>query len=161
MADKTGKDKGKPGDASDLERYNGLKAKLISEIVRKQELSSALEDLEDSIYNKENDYFGESVYGNIVKGFDNFNKSNTGGSNKRKLTYSDEDHIFSMSSVNYVKNVMRKQGLASNGSKNEDFEDYEDSVEPGSATPTNGSNPQPMSNQVALGRKRKSRTVEE
>lgn len=139
------------------DQYNTVKNKLTQQILRKQELDSKLSKLEDSIYEKENEYFAESTYGNIVKGFDNFTKTNTGGSNKKRITYTDEDHIFSLSSANFVKSFSRKQGLSG---KSDDLDEYEDSVEPtNGAVPGMGSAGNSTNSTPA--RKRKARTIEE
>ena len=109
------------------EPYSAVKAKLIQQILRKQELEAKLNKVEDTIYDKENAYFSESNFGNIVKGFDNFTKANTGGSHKKKIVYTDDDHIFSLSSANFVKHYSRRQGLSVKG---DEYDEYEDSVEP-------------------------------
>ncbi|KAM9898660.1 hypothetical protein OXX69_009783 [Metschnikowia pulcherrima] len=110
-----------------VDQYTKLKNDLTRSILRKKEIDSKLGELEDTIYEKETDYFNESTYGNIVKGFDNFAKNSSGGSNKRRLVITDEDHIFSMSSATFVKTLQKKQGTASTTT---DLDDYEDSVEP-------------------------------
>lgn len=130
-----------------VDLYTQLKNELTKKIVKKQEIEAQLLALEESIYDKENDYFNESTYGNIVKGFDNFSKSSSGGSNKRKIMYTDDDHIFSMSSATFVKTLMKREGTAG-----PDLDDYEDSVEPVSA-----STPAAESNGDTPSRKRKSR----
>ncbi|CAN3355256.1 chromatin modification-related protein Eaf6p [Diutina catenulata] len=112
-------------EASESDKYTKLKDDLVKEILKKQELEKKLSDLEDQIYDKENDYFNESVYGNIIKGFDNFSKA-SGSTAKKRLQYSEDDHIFSLSSTNYLKQMMKKQGTA-NGTT---IDDYEDVVEP-------------------------------
>lgn len=124
-------------EAPSVERYTQLKRQLTEQILKKQELDAKLLALEDAIYDKENDYFNESTYGSIVKGFENFTKTNTGGSNKKRIVYTDDDHIFSLSSANYVKTLMKRQGLSLLGSK-DDLDDYEDSVDPISAKENNG-----------------------
>ena len=73
-----------------------------------------------------------------------------GGGYKRRIIYTDDDHIFSLSSTNFVKNMVKKHGqnfkestpttnggsganssiASGNTSKQEDFDDYEDSVDP-------------------------------
>ncbi|KAM9929777.1 hypothetical protein OXX59_000977 [Metschnikowia pulcherrima] len=110
-----------------VDQYTKLKNDLTRSILRKKEIDSKLAELEDTIYEKETDYFNESTYGNIVKGFDNFAKNSSGGSNKRRLVITDEDHIFSMSSATFVKSLQKKQGTVSTTT---DLDDYEDSVEP-------------------------------
>ncbi|GEQ67666.1 hypothetical protein JCM33374_g1331 [Metschnikowia sp. JCM 33374] len=114
-----------------IDRYTKLKNDLTRSILKKKEIDAKLAELEESIYEKETEYFNDSTYGNIVKGFDNFAKGSSGGSNKRKLVITDEDHIFSMSSATFVKALSKKQGTASGTT---DLDDYEDSVEPGNAT---------------------------
>lgn len=132
-----------------IEQYNAIKGKLTQQILHKQDLSAKLASLEDDIYNMECDYFADSAYGNIVKGFEAFSKTgsaglaglNSGqGSNKRRFQYSQDDHIFSLSSASYSKTLMRRQGsglnsAGSNGSSSpavskDDWDEYEDSVEP-------------------------------
>lgn len=107
------------------EEYNQLKSQLTREILKKQELTNKLTQLEDKIYERENDYFNESTYGNIVKGFENFSK-NTLNNNKKRIVYTEDDHIFSLSSTQYIKELSKRQGH----SMKEDYDDYEDSVEP-------------------------------
>ncbi|KAK6459134.1 histone acetyltransferase subunit NuA4-domain-containing protein [Scheffersomyces xylosifermentans] len=137
------------GATSNIDKYTELKNQLTSQILRKQELTAKLNALEDSIYEKENEYFNDSTYGSIVKGFENFSKTGGGGSNKKRIQYTDEDHIFSLSSVNYIKTLMKRQGQlngtngtagpgggsGSGGPSNakDDLDDYEDSVEPGAS----------------------------
>lgn len=114
-----------------IDQYTKLKNDLTQLILKKKEIDAKLAELEESIYEKETDYFNESTYGNIVKGFDNFSKGSSGGSNKRKLVITDEDHILSMSSATFVKTLLKKQGTASTAT---DLDDYEDSVEPGTGS---------------------------
>ncbi|ODV80969.1 NuA4-domain-containing protein [Suhomyces tanzawaensis NRRL Y-17324] len=121
-----------------IDNYTKVKNQLTQQILKKQELSSKLTQLEDSIYEKESDYFNESAYGNIVKGFENFSKTSGGGSsNKKRFQYSAEDHIFSLSSVNYIKTFVKRHGIsfAVNANK-DDLDEYEDSVDPGSNSAT-------------------------
>ena len=140
----------KPTPSDDTDKYGKLKDDLVKDILKKQELEKKLQELEDSIYEKENDYFNESVYGNIIKGFENFSKA-SGSTNKKRLQYTDYDHIFSMSSTNYIKQLMKKQGVV-NGSA--DFEDYEDVVKPKEAT-------EEETTAATPGRKRKLRVSED
>lgn len=130
-----------------IDQYTQLKNQLTQQILKKQELDSQLQNLEETIYEKENDYFNESTYGNIVKGFDNFAKS-TSGSNKKKMLYSEDDHIFSMSSATFVKSLMKRQGI----NTAPDLDDWEDSVEP-----ANHSGKESNSNSGTPSRKRKGR----
>lgn len=131
------------GAPSSIDKYTEIKNQLTLLILRKQELTAKLNALEDSIYEKENEYFNDSTYGNIVKGFENFSKAGGGGSsNKKRIQYTDDDHIFSLSSVNYIKTLNKRQGVTMNGvngslgsgggssNTKDDLDDYEDSVEP-------------------------------
>lgn len=152
------------------EKYDELRKKLVQQILKKQELSKKLSNLEDTIYQKEVEYFEDSPLGNIIKGFENITKTSggSGNSNKRRVVYTDDDHIFSLSSVNYIKQMLKKQGQSINGSSTttkDDFDDYEDSVDPATAglekkansierseTPSSGGTPS---------RKRKARTFDD
>ncbi|RCK66325.1 Chromatin modification-related protein EAF6 [Candida viswanathii] len=153
--------------AKNTEKYDQLRKKLVQQILKKQELSKKLTTLEDSIYQKEMEYFEDSPLGNIIKGFENITKTSGGGSsaNKRRVVYTEDDHIFSLSSVNYIKQMLKRQGQSINGSSKDDFDDYEDSVDPTTAnlgakaasierseTPSSGSTPS---------RKRKARTFDD
>lgn len=140
----------KPTPSDDADKYGKLKDDLVKDILKKQELEKKLQELEDSIYEKENDYFNESVYGNIIKGFENFSKA-SGSTHKKRLQYTDDDHIFSMSSTNYIKQLMKKQGVT-NGSA--DFDDYEDVVKPKESAEDETTTATP-------GRKRKLRVAED
>lgn len=139
--------------SKDVDDYAAVKNKLTQLILKKQALESSLAQLEDSIYEKESDYFNESVHGNIVKGFENFTKSSS-SSNKKKMVYTDDDHIFSLSSATFVKTLMRNMGTNSK----DDYDDYEDCVEPPNH---NQNNSPPASVSLTPGRKRKSRTFDD
>ena len=138
------KDRASTPEAPSIDKYTEMKNQLTQQIIKKQELTKKLNVLEESIYEKEKEYFNESTYGNIVKGFENFFKSSGGGSlHKKRFQYTDEDHIFSLSSVNYVKTIMKRQGYVNGGTSvpvpqsKDDFDDYEDSIEPvGTGAPT-------------------------
>ncbi|CUM63166.1 uncharacterized protein PRCAT00000734001 [Priceomyces carsonii] len=148
-----------------MDKYTAAKDQLTRQIVQKQELDARLAKLEDTIYDKETEYFNESMYGNIVKGFDNFAKNSSGSSNKKRLQYTDDDHVFSLSSSTFVRAMMKRQGLGS--SSKEDFDDYEDTVEPIQQPPANGtsatspSNSANTPNSSTPGRKRKARTFDD
>ena len=131
-----------------LDQYTQLKNQLTQQILKKQDLDARLLALEESIYDKETDYFNESTYGNIVKGFDNFAKSLSGSSSKKKMVYTEDDHIFSMSSATFVKALMKREGSAA-----PDLDDYEDSVDPNGGNNASGKD----SNSGTPVRKRKSR----
>ena len=77
--------------SKEVDDYAAAKNKLTQLILKKQALEASLNQLEESIYEKESDYFNESVHGNIVKGFENFTKSSS-SSNKKRMVYSEDDH---------------------------------------------------------------------
>ncbi|ABN65188.2 predicted protein, partial [Scheffersomyces stipitis CBS 6054] len=152
-----------------IDKYTEIKNQLTSSILRKQELTAKLNALEDSIYEKENEYFNDSTYGNIVKGFENFSKAGGGGSsNKKRIQYTDDDHIFSLSSVNYIKTLNKRQGVTMNGVNGNDLDDYEDSVEPANggaairvASSGLASDRDASSNSSTPSRKRKARNLDD
>lgn len=139
--------------SKEVDEYAAVKNKLVQLILKKQALEASLNQLEESIREKEEEYFDESVHGNIVKGFENFTKSSS-SSTKKRMAYSDEDHIFSLSSGTYVKALMRNMGTLK-----DDYDDYEDSVEPPNTQGAPGS--PPTSQALTPGRKRKARTIED
>ncbi|KAI5950399.1 EAF6 [Candida margitis] len=180
--------------SASIEKYNELKKKLTQQILKKQEITNKLSKLEDTIYQKESDYFEESYSGNIVKGFENFSKSSGGGSGgsgggsgtsgfRRKMVYTEDDHIFSLSSINFVKNMVKRHGPGyANGSigngtassiinSKDDFDDYEDSVDPttanmgiksnNTAAAAASENKSETSRSSTPSRKRKARTIED
>lgn len=101
----------------DQANYEKLKNDLVNLIIQKNKLSNKLSSLENSIYEKEYSYFSDSTLGNIVKGFDAFSKTSS-NSLKKRIPFTDQDHIFSLSSYNYIKSL-----------KASDEEEFEDSVE--------------------------------
>lgn len=137
--------------SKDLDNYNKLKDDLVKKIIEKNDLSNKLSELEDAIYDKEYNYFQESYYGNIVKGFDNFSKTSNSSNFKKKLPFGEGDHIFSLSSYNYVKSLKRG-GL--------DFDEYEDSVEVPLGVPL-AKPVEPASSTSTPSRKRKIRSLDE
>ncbi|KAI5951575.1 EAF6 [Candida jiufengensis] len=190
-----------------MDKYNDLKKKLTQQILKKQEINQKLQKLEESIYQKETDYFEESTIGNIVKGFENYSKISGGSSiggtglmgNKRRIVYTEDDHIFSLSSINFIKRMNKRNGSNStyviNGSTNgtengsinnsnsattknlnntlqtiinskDDFDEYEDSVDPTSVnlgikiTPSANDNKSDSASSTPS-RKRKARTIED
>lgn len=122
-----------------VDEYTKLKNELVQQIIKKQELEANLLKLEDTIYEKELEYFDETPFGNIMKGFDNFAKSASGGSHKKRIKFEPEDHIFSMSSVSYVKLLEKRRGEYTGPSP--DADDFEDSVETVAADGSPGKEP--------------------
>lgn len=107
--------------------YEKLKKQLHQQIINKRNLDKELTQLEEDIFNKETQYFGNSTYGNIIKGFDNFTKGSS-SSNRKKIQFSDDDRIFSLSSSTYVRHLKKlEEHGEENGAIN--FEDMEDDIE--------------------------------
>lgn len=138
-----------------MDQYTEVKNQLTAQIIKKQELDAKLMELEAQIYEKESDYFEESTYGNIVKGFENFSKISGGSGGKKRMNYTEDDHIFSLSSANFVKAYMKRQGVSK-----EDFDDYEDSVDPAAPVPASNGDV-PSSPGSTPGRKRKARILDD
>jgi chromatin modification-related protein EAF6 len=66
------------------------------------------------IWNKEGSYLEDTSAGNIMKGFDNYIKASSapgtagatgGGGSRRKAAVSDQDRLFSRSSVSYYNSM--------------------------------------------------------
>ena len=90
--------------------YEKLKKTLKTSIKQKQDLEETLAKIEQSIWNKEGSYLDETIAGNIMKGFDNYIKasgaqgtltSGGGTSSRKKATVSEQDRLFSRSSVGF------------------------------------------------------------
>lgn len=98
--------------------YEKLKKQLHQQIINKRNLDKELTTLEEDIFNKETTYFENSTYGNIIKGFENFTKNSSSSSNRKKVSYTDDDRIFSLSSSTYVRHLkkMNEDNNVENGS---------------------------------------------
>lgn len=107
-----------------MDKYTVLKNELAQLIAKKTDLDQQLLELEDQIYTKENEYFNESTYGNIVKGFDSFAKTLV--VNKRKMVYTNDDHIFSLLLATFERTLQRRQGVEIP----QDYDELMDSVDP-------------------------------
>jgi chromatin modification-related protein EAF6 len=89
--------------------YDKLRKDLKETLERKRELNRNIANLEATIARAEIAYLEEtSAAGNIIKGFDNYIKASVGGSSavagtatRRKGGVSEQDKIFSNSSVNW------------------------------------------------------------
>jgi len=115
-------------------RYIVMKKKLKELLNKRNALEDDVTKLEEDIYEKETQYLADgSVRGNIVRGFRNFSKTSSSSSRVRKIPFTDEDRIFSLSSSTYVMHLRKEQKEQgdedSTGSKltsaTPSFEDYE------------------------------------
>lgn len=110
-----------------LEEYKKLKEQLKQSLQEKRILEDQYDKIQQEIYDKETEYFTSSTYmtssttttvsgqvstkplqipGNIVKGFDGFTKPlHHANNNHHDLNQimDNDDRIFSLSSVNYIK----------------------------------------------------------
>ncbi|GCE96989.1 chromatin modification- protein eaf6 [Zygosaccharomyces mellis] len=100
-------------------KYEELKSELKRSLAAKGKLEDEFERLEQEIYEKETEYFSNnntasntgiagnrfSYGGNIIKGFDGFNKSHhhSAGQDSHHRGFNDDDRIFSLSSAIFVK----------------------------------------------------------
>lgn len=99
-------------------RYNKMRKQLKESITKRNALEEEVTKLEEDIYDKETQYLEDGVInGNIVKGFQNFSKTSSSSTSRaRKIQFSDEDRIFSLSSSTYVTHLQRmKQESGSRG----------------------------------------------
>jgi chromatin modification-related protein EAF6 len=59
--------------------------------------------LDDQIFKKEGEYLEDTPHGNILTGFDNYIKgsSGTAGSTRRRAGVTEQDRVFSRSSIRF------------------------------------------------------------
>lgn len=112
-----------------LEEYKKLKQELKQELQKKRILEDEFDKLQQEIYDKETEYFTSSTYmtssnilsftssttgtsskpllipGNIIKGFDGFNKPLHHAHHDYNQVMNNDDRIFSLSSATYIKQV--------------------------------------------------------
>lgn len=111
-----------------LEEYKKLKQELKQELQKKRILEDEFDKLQQEIYDKETEYFTSSTYmispsilsssttstintsskpllipGNIIKGFDGFNKPLHHAHHDYNQVMNNDDRIFSLSSASYIK----------------------------------------------------------
>jgi len=70
---------------------------------KKRQLERSVMQHDEAIYKKETDYLEETPYGNILTGFDNYIKgsSSSAPGGRRKAGITDQDRVFSRSSLRY------------------------------------------------------------
>jgi len=98
--------------------YEKLRRDLKQILDKKRELDRSMSALDNTIARLESNYLDEtSAAGNIIKGFDNYIKASTatssagvstgaGTATRRKVGVSDQDRIFSRSSVSWSAKVV-------------------------------------------------------
>lgn len=92
-------------------RYIAMKKKLKELLNKRNALEDDVTKLEEDIYEKETKYLADgAVRGNVVRGFRNFSKTSSSSSRVRKIPFTDEDRIFSLSSSTYVMHLRKEQG---------------------------------------------------
>ncbi|TBU31885.1 NuA4-domain-containing protein [Dichomitus squalens] len=90
--------------AEDKARYDAARKELNLALAKKRTLDKQLSQLEVQIYNLETSYLTETAAhsgGNIIHGFDGYLKNQPSG--RRKYEISEQDRIFSVSSLTYRK----------------------------------------------------------
>ena len=90
--------------------YEKLKRELKKNIEAKKELEEEFDRLQQEIYDKETEYLSGSNasqksnhVGNIIKGFDGFNKTGHHGHDSSTNGFTNDDRLFSLSSAVFVK----------------------------------------------------------
>ena len=91
-----------PINAYSLEDLAKVEKELQQLLQQKQLLNRNLENIENSLYNLETSYIEDSTYGNIIKGYDAFLNARTLQNRRQRPT--EQERIFSRSSVNYTRN---------------------------------------------------------
>lgn len=106
-----------------LKEYEKLKKQLQQAILKKKTLDKQITQIEEDIFQKETTYLSESNNSNIVRGFENLNKlnaaANSNSVNKKKLVFTDDDRIFSLSSHTFVRHLQKKNELDDDDESNE------------------------------------------
>lgn len=91
-----------------LKEYEKLKKQLQQAILKKKSLDKQITQIEEDIFQKETTYLSESNNSNIVRGFESLSKLNASNINKKKLVFTDDDRIFSLSSHTFVRHLQKK-----------------------------------------------------
>ncbi|KAL1985290.1 hypothetical protein VTN96DRAFT_8089 [Rasamsonia emersonii] len=102
-----------------LPYYEKLRRDLRDSLQKKRMMDKSMAQLEEQIYRFEQSYLEETSAGNIIKGFDNYIKGASAGSNvgagglsmagsggaatRRKAQVSDQDRVFSRSSASFMR----------------------------------------------------------
>lgn len=105
-----------------LKEYEKLKKQLQQAILKKKTLDKQITQIEEDIFQKETTYLSESNNSNIVRGFESLNKLNAAANNnvnKKKLVFTDDDRIFSLSSHTFVRHLQKKNELDEDDESNE------------------------------------------
>ncbi|OJT10394.1 Chromatin modification-related protein EAF6 [Trametes pubescens] len=87
-------------------KYDAAKKELLQALAKKRNLDKQLAQIEVQIYNLEGSYLTETAAhsgGNIIHGFDGYFKNQPSG--RRKYEISEQDRIFSTSSMTYKKSL--------------------------------------------------------
>ncbi|ODQ52314.1 NuA4-domain-containing protein [Saitoella complicata NRRL Y-17804] len=86
-----------------VQYYEHIKKELKSIISQKRTLDKNLASLEEQIFTLEGQYLEDTAQGgNIIRGFENFLKSNT---SRRRTEFSENDRLFSLSSASYLRTL--------------------------------------------------------
>ncbi len=119
-------------NAAKKQEYEKLKKKLKESLGKKKDLEKTLTKLEEDIFNKETKYLSDGInHGNIIKGFENFTKnvSNSSTGRTKKIQFTDEDRIFSLSSATYVRHLKKINNGTATGSLNSSVALLDDDID--------------------------------
>lgn len=86
--------------------YEKVKADLRNLLSKKRNVDKSLNTLEEQLYKMEGAYLEDTPNGNVVKGFDNYNK---GTQPKKRTGLSEQDRVFSLSSAVFLKAKMKEE----------------------------------------------------
>ncbi|KAF9533060.1 NuA4-domain-containing protein, partial [Crepidotus variabilis] len=108
--------------SEDKARYETLKKELMQALPKKRAIDKQLAQIEVQIHNLEVSYLTETAAhsgGNIIQGFENYLKNQTGG--RRRYEIHDHDRIFSHSSLTYQKSLELMGEGEESTATNEDY----------------------------------------
>lgn len=91
--------------SGDMEEYEKMKKELKELINKKRTMDKNLNTLEDQIYKFEGAYLEDTSNGNIIRGYDNYIKTNQ---TKRRASLNETDRLFSLSSAVFLKVKMKE-----------------------------------------------------
>ena len=86
--------------------YEKTRQHLKDLLIKKRMLERSLAAQEEAIYKKETDYLEETPNGNIITGFEAYTKATAPGAARRKAAVSEQNRVFSRSSVSFGVNVV-------------------------------------------------------
>lgn len=89
-----------PRFMTDAEEYEKERAQLKALLAKRKEINKELDDVEEKLYLEESAYLQDASAGNVIKGFEHYTKNSQ---NRRRYTVTENDRIFSQSSVLFME----------------------------------------------------------